>query len=287
MITRDVEPAQLADLLRNPPRAALAAVVDGRVELYPVGVVADDPGNPRSLTVTMPPSSPDLAKHDVVVVIDDGAAWFELRSLTFRGSAVSVGAQTYSIVPTRVVAWDYGALRQASDSSVVRRRPLVLAAATDADREPPFSSAGLDAELATSRVMIVASRSPSGRPFAVPLWFTTCGGRLLATTSASSWTVRNVAACPHVVILFGGGRQGDATRLIVPSRASAVTGAPPPTALARIAWRYYLSPRFAATELAHARLWTRRIRYYTQSRPAYLVITPQSAVPVEAPLPPR
>jgi hypothetical protein len=133
--------------------------------------------------------------------------------------------------------------------------------------------------------MILGTLSPKGTPFAVPLWFVSHHGRIYATTAASSWTIRNVAASPQVAVLLGGESGRNASRLFVRGRARAVAGFPPVAAFARIAWRYYLEPRFAAVELSHLPLWGRRMRYYTQSRPAYVVTTPQSATECRAPWP--
>jgi hypothetical protein len=57
----------------------------------------------------------------VVLVIDAGEYWFELRGLSVRGVATRVDspgpAETvplawYAIEPRRVLAWDYGAIRE-------------------------------------------------------------------------------------------------------------------------------------------------------------------------------
>ena len=131
--------------------------------------------------------------------------------------------------------------------------------------------------------MILASRSQKGTPFAVPLWFVPHCGRMYAATSASSWTVRNVAASPQLALLLGGEGRDNADWLLVGGRARAVRGTPPPAVLARIAWRYYLRPQFAAVELSHIRLWGRRMRYYGQSQAAHIVITPQTATECRVP----
>jgi hypothetical protein len=106
---------------------------------------------------------------------------------------------------------------------------------------------------------------------------------LYATTSASSWTARNVVASPEVALLLGGDGRNSADRLLVRGFARAVLGAPPPAVLARIGWRYYLEPQFAAVELRHIRLWVRRIRYYGQSQAAHIVITPHTATECRMP----
>ncbi|CAL9504028.1 hypothetical protein SUDANB95_03471 [Actinosynnema sp. ALI-1.44] len=276
MITRDVDATAVADLARTPPRAALAAVVDDEIHLVPVEAVLEPPGDPATSArvVRVPDDAPDLTGRDVVVVADDGPQWFRLRSLAVRGTAIPVGDRTYRLTPRRVVAWDYGSLRDVPDSA----RPRPSASSGGDDSALPFRTPDLDAALSTSRVMVIATRSRKGTPFAVPLWFVPHHGRFYAATAASSWTVRNVVACPEVAVLFGGegGHGGD--RLLVRGRARAVPGMAPAPVLARIAWRYFLSPRFAAVELAHVRLWNLRRRYYTQSRPAHVVVTPLSAV---------
>jgi hypothetical protein len=117
-----------------------------------------------------------------------------------------------------------------------------------------------------------------------PLWFTTYRGSIYATTSVSSWTIRNVLAFPQVALLFGGERQHPHTqRFCVRGSAVAVPGMPPLAVVGRIAWRYYLPPSFARVELRHMALWKRRMRYYAQSQPAYLQITPQAAASCQAP----
>ena len=210
------------------------------------------------------------------MIVDDGPQWFRLRALMFRGTAISAGDQSYRIAPTRVVAWDYGSLRHAPTYPGAIRQPVVLPRTTSDDPASPYTSPSLVAALEASRVMILASCSASGRPFAVPLWFAPHRGRLYATTSASSWTVRNVLVRPEATVLLGGERGQGAERLVVSAHVRAAPGTPKAAVLARIAWRYYCAPRFAAVELGHIRLWGRRVRYYGQSRPAYLVITPQS-----------
>lgn len=113
MITRDVEPRAVADLALAPPRAALAAVVDGEIIALPVDATLEQPADPASSPrqVRVPSDAPDLAGREVVVVADDGPQWFRLRSLTVRGPAEAVGDRLYRVSPRRVVAWDYGALR--------------------------------------------------------------------------------------------------------------------------------------------------------------------------------
>jgi hypothetical protein len=114
VITRDVEASAVADLAFSPPRAALAASGDGEILLLPVSVTLEEPADPASSPriVIVPEGNPDLADRNVVVITDDGPQWFRLRSLAVRGMAKASGHSTYRVVPKRIVAWDYGSLRE-------------------------------------------------------------------------------------------------------------------------------------------------------------------------------
>ena len=286
VITRDVEASAVADLALSPPRAALATTVDDEILVLPVSVTLEEPVDPASSPriVQVPEGDPDLAGRNVVVIADDGPQWFRLRSLTVRGIAKAMGDCTYRVVPNRTVAWDYGSLREVPTPPGISTPRRALFSGTDEkDDGHPFHSPNLEVAVRRSRVMILASRSQKGTPFAVPLWFVPRHGRVYAATSASSWTVRNVASDPQVALLLGGEGRDNADRLLVRGRARAVRGMPPPAVLARTAWLYYLQPRFASVELSHIRLWARRMRYYGQSRAAHIVITPQTATACRVP----
>jgi hypothetical protein len=280
VIIRDVEASAVADLALSPPRAALAAAADDEILVLPVSVTLGEPHDPvwSPRIVQVPKGNPDLADRNVVVIADDGPQWFRLRSLTIRGMAQAMGGCTYRVVPKRIVAWDYGSLREVpTPPGTSTPRQVSFSAAAEQHGVRPFHTPNLEAAARKSRVMILASRSRKGTPFAVPLWFVSHRGRIYATTSASSWTVRNVVAAPQVALLLGGEGPDNTDRLVVRGFAQAVRGAPPPAVLARLAWLYYLQPQFAVVELSHMRLWALRLRYYGQSRAAYLVITPRTA----------
>ncbi|MBI1816148.1 MAG: hypothetical protein HYR72_14315 [Deltaproteobacteria bacterium] len=114
-VTRDVEPAVLNDLRDGPARASVAFVDSGavdvvpararcRADVYQLGVSAD--------------VAPDLTHREVVLVIDDGPYWFQLRGLSVRGVAERVaqtdadGLDWYMIKTKRVLAWDYGTIHE-------------------------------------------------------------------------------------------------------------------------------------------------------------------------------
>ena len=285
MITREVEASAVADLALAPPRVALAVTVDDEIHLLPINSSVERPGDLASSArlVRVPREAPNLADRNVVIVADDGPQWFRLRSLTVRGTAAATGDRSYRVVPTRVVAWDYGSLRDLpTPPETPRPRPPLFTGADHRDSRP-LRSPNLEAALAKSRVMVFATRSRKGTPFAVPLWFVPHRGHLYATTAASSWTIRNLAYCSQAALLLGGEGAHDNGRLLVRGSARAVPGFPPGAVLAQLAWRYYLHPRFAAVELSHLQLWARRMRYYGQSQPGYVVITPQSATECRTP----
>lgn len=58
------------------------------------------------------------APERVVLVMDDGSYWFELRAAVWRGTVETEGDDEglvwLRLDPARVVAWDYGRLREES-----------------------------------------------------------------------------------------------------------------------------------------------------------------------------
>lgn len=139
-MTRDVDPAEVADLIDHPPRAHIAVVEGDRASVLPVATRRRD----EEQLVGVPPGAPDLAGREVHLVRDDGKSWFELRALAVRGvlrradadhdaerdgsatepigdvpaspGPVGQGLRWYVLDPGRTVAWDYGALREVPDA---------------------------------------------------------------------------------------------------------------------------------------------------------------------------
>jgi hypothetical protein len=114
-VTRDVEPSTLPDLLGHPPRATVAFVSQGEVEVLPVQT------RHRADThrFGVSPDVRSLEGREVVLVMDAGAYWFELRGISVRGLARRIagepeadGLAWYAIEPRRILAWDYGTLRE-------------------------------------------------------------------------------------------------------------------------------------------------------------------------------
>jgi hypothetical protein len=117
-ITRDVDPAAVRDLLDHPPRATVA-FVDGGAAVLPARAHLD---GDRRLFAVAADAAPALDRSEVVLVIDDGWYWFQLRGVSVRGIAHRVDGPTgaegsplawYAVDTRRVLAWDYGAVREA------------------------------------------------------------------------------------------------------------------------------------------------------------------------------
>ena len=114
-ITRDVDSAAVRDLLDHPPRATVAfargaaAVLPARAQ-----VDGDRPSRGRGRRGAGPGSGRSA--------VDDGWYWFQLRGVSVRGIAHRVDGPTgaeaaplawYAVDTRRVLAWDYGAVREA------------------------------------------------------------------------------------------------------------------------------------------------------------------------------
>jgi hypothetical protein len=117
-VTRDVDPMALRDLLERPPRATVAFVDNDAVDLLPVS--ARFSGGTHLFGVQTD-VAPNLENQEVVLLIDDGQYWFELRGVSVRGVAKGVdppghgkaeSVTWYAIEPRRVLAWDYGKIRE-------------------------------------------------------------------------------------------------------------------------------------------------------------------------------
>ena len=115
-VTRDVEPAALSDL-RDCPRRASVAFSDGdAVDVLPARARFDS--GAYQFGVSAEETSLDLTHREVVLVVDDGPYWFQLRGLSVRGVAERLevtatdGLAWYAITARRVLAWDYGAIRE-------------------------------------------------------------------------------------------------------------------------------------------------------------------------------
>ncbi len=115
-VTRAVQPEDLRPLLERPPRATLAFVRDGRIQVQPVAFRYEDGRYLVGLRRTM-----EVPPGRVKLLIDDGFWYFDLRGLWVRGRLKSTGALAgadsdfawFELTPEKVAAWHYGSMREA------------------------------------------------------------------------------------------------------------------------------------------------------------------------------
>jgi hypothetical protein len=123
-ITLNVDLAEVRDLLQRVPRACLAFTGDeGRPHVEPVTVAVED----DCYSVGMPAiAASHLSAHrEVVLLIDDGVQFFDLRAIYLRGHVLPPGVvdgpvgdfSWFAVQPTRSVAWDYARMREADDEA--------------------------------------------------------------------------------------------------------------------------------------------------------------------------
>ena len=114
-VTRDVEPLAVRDLLDHPPRATLAFVGEEGIDLLPVTARFSEGIHRFGVS---PDAGIDFQGREVVLLIDDGEYWFDLRGISVRGTAVHLEPAPserlvwYTIEPRRILAWDYGTVRE-------------------------------------------------------------------------------------------------------------------------------------------------------------------------------
>jgi hypothetical protein len=122
-ITRNIEPGEALDLLERVPRACVAFARDQGPQAEPVAVTFK---NGRYL-VGMPSNgaTPPAVGEEVVLLIDEGVQFFDLRAIYVRGLVEPLeGAESqsndlswFAVGPTKVAAWDYGRMREVEDGS--------------------------------------------------------------------------------------------------------------------------------------------------------------------------
>lgn len=118
-MTQRVPVGEISDLLAGSARAAMAYAGPDGPECVPV-VVRTDGG----IHVGMTPDAiaPAGSRQRVVLVIDDGRYWFQLRAALWRGTLAPEeddgtapagdGLVWFRLEPQRSAAWDYGRLRE-------------------------------------------------------------------------------------------------------------------------------------------------------------------------------
>ena len=118
VVTRAVSPAHLQDLLERAPRASIAFKEAGGVVAAPVAFRYQ--AGHYWIGVPKGRASPQM-QEEVKVLVDDGCYWFQLRGLWLRGrlspaeeapQGTPTGLDWFELAADKVVAWDYGVLRE-------------------------------------------------------------------------------------------------------------------------------------------------------------------------------
>ena len=120
-VTRDVDPDSVRDLLERVPRACLSFANDRGPQNQPVGLLWDE----GRCLVSIPEGADyqPIPGQEVVLLVDEGIYYFDLRAIYIRGKAnpteappeALAGRNWYEVVPIKTAAWDYGMLREVSD----------------------------------------------------------------------------------------------------------------------------------------------------------------------------
>ncbi|HEX6237694.1 MAG TPA: hypothetical protein VFZ68_10900 [Acidimicrobiales bacterium] len=122
-VTRDIDPDRAGDLLERAPRACLAVAGDHGAQALPVAFAWID-GRYLAGVAANTGRLPDPG-DEVVLLVDDGVHFFDLRAVYVRGRAEATtgpadptdGLTWFEVVPQRTVAWDYGQMREVDDGA--------------------------------------------------------------------------------------------------------------------------------------------------------------------------
>ncbi len=122
-VTRDIDARHAQDLLERVPRACIAFAGQHGPECVPVRLVWRDG---RYLVGIPGGISPRPAiGQEIVLLVDEGIHWYDLRAVYVRGHVTSADPPTgapprhmwLELAADKTVAWDYGRLRQAGDET--------------------------------------------------------------------------------------------------------------------------------------------------------------------------
>lgn len=116
-VTNRISVEEAADLLERPGRAGLSFVREGRPLVEPVAF-----RRRADRFQVRPTGDPGPEEGDeVVLVVDEGVLFFDLRAVYVRGRwrlapvDADGGVGWSDIEPTRITCWDYGRLRADDD----------------------------------------------------------------------------------------------------------------------------------------------------------------------------
>ena len=107
------------DLLQRPARACIGFARDGQPQIEPVHLRYE---GGRYLIGLEPGAEAPDPSAEVVLVVDEGVLFFELRAVYVRGAARPVSSSPQDrlrwveVEPSRVSSWNYGRMRWKLDT---------------------------------------------------------------------------------------------------------------------------------------------------------------------------
>ena len=118
-MSRDIDLVEAQDLLERVPRASLAWGNDSGPCALPIGFVWRD----GRYLVGLPAAIGLQVDQEVVLLIDEGVQFFDLRAIYLRGRVRPIDTPAnaladrvwFEVIPTKTVAWDYGTLHEVRD----------------------------------------------------------------------------------------------------------------------------------------------------------------------------
>ncbi|MDD5370166.1 MAG: hypothetical protein PHQ40_13870 [Anaerolineaceae bacterium] len=121
LVTRDVDPDSLLDLLEQVSRACLSYASDHGPQVLPVGLLWYE--NRYLVNISEETEHQLFPGQEVVLLIDEGIYYFDLRAIYIRGQVKNSEApphaptdrKWFEVIPIKTVAWDYGTLREVKD----------------------------------------------------------------------------------------------------------------------------------------------------------------------------
>ncbi len=120
-VTRDIDPASARDLLDRVPRACICFASEQGPQAQPIVLVWQDGRYLAGISVEA--DRPPSFGQEVVLLIDEGIYYFDLRAIYIRGQVKQASAPRdapssrtwFEVVPLKTVAWDYGMFREVRD----------------------------------------------------------------------------------------------------------------------------------------------------------------------------
>jgi hypothetical protein len=120
-ITRNIDPVLAQDLLKQVPRACIAFASDQGAYAQPVLLSWHD--EQYKIAVQELALYQPTAGQEVVLLVDEGIYYFDLRAIYVRGSVqplqtpsdTPAGYIWFELTPAKTIAWDYGTMREVDD----------------------------------------------------------------------------------------------------------------------------------------------------------------------------